>query len=422
MTLRPTALFIFSCALMSSGVLGLSALTPSNISPANAAPAITIVPGDSPDTREDNEDSNVSSPPASSSGVKNVEGQKKASAGVESETENAALPEAASSDPASDPAASGPAASDPASKEVPSGQLSLGVTNAPLLQLLNLLSVTTGVRFRYTTPPDVVVSATFNDASGMSVEKLIGAAGWHARPSAGDRFLYPNRAVAWKVWSRTTPPPRHQLAAPSKVAVALKPRGGGRSGPLQSTTSRVGSDDFWKSLTLKVEGARRPGIELIATPTTTNSAAAGATTLATTGAAASATNGMGAGKETWIRLALPLKFVPGGTKLLLETARPADFSVNGAPLARRWTGLRLFDLSRVLQRGENILVVHWPATTALSSAPSTVARQTNGASSATSSAALSALSSATSSDTLLRYEWVFDAGVASGEVPPDIDE
>jgi hypothetical protein len=98
---------------------------------------------------------------------------------------------------------------------------------------------------------------------------------------------------------------------------------------------------------------------------------------------------------------LPLKVVPPGARVLLETSRPATLYINGAPLARNWQGLRQFDLSRVLRRGDNIIALHWKA------APPVVESTEK---STTENGAIA-------SPPLLRYEWFFGGGI--GEAGAD---
>ncbi|HEX8552940.1 MAG TPA: hypothetical protein VF681_15460 [Abditibacteriaceae bacterium] len=244
---------------------------------------------------------------------------------------------------------------DRTSEQMAEARLTLALDDAPLLQILHLLSQTGAAKFRYGAPPDAVVSVKWNDESPLkSLGDLVKNAGWQLTRDGGDFFVLPQTGStrgAWMQWmgSGALPRSEYQVAAPVKVAI----KGGGAI----DRKSVALSNSQWRPLSPALDSRRTPAIS-VAMPWENGS--------------------------VWLRAVLPLVAVPRGTRLMLESQSPCDVFINGAPVARGWSGLRTFDVEPLLLRGTNALVVRWMAP---KDAP------------------------------LLRYEWLFASGAQSGGLP-----
>jgi hypothetical protein len=126
------------------------------------------------------------------------------------------------------------------------------------------------------------------------------------------------------------------------------------------------------------------------------------TTAAPTGAPSAPTNKA----SVWLRWRLPLRFVPRGARLLLETPVAATLYVNGASLLSHRSGLSTLDLSRVLLVGENYLALH------LANVPPELREiRTRQARKNLPVAA----DASPPSNPLFRYEWVFDGALSGSQ-------
>ena len=207
-------------------------------------------------------------------------------------------------------------------------RLTLELRDAPLLQVLHVLSQNNASKFRYGIPPDAVVSIRWNDEEPMaSLDTLIRGAGWKLQRDGGDYFLLPGDAKtgSWAQWTGALAPSRDELTGALETAkVSIK--------DATVVSQKEAAQLHWKPIASSLEAARKPGIAL-AMPK--------------------------AGTEIWLRSVVQLKVVPRGTRLMLDATGKCDVLVNGAPLARGYDGLKTFDVEPLLRRGANTLVVRW---------------------------------------------------------------
>jgi hypothetical protein len=276
---------------------------------------------------------------------------------------------------------------------------SVALKNAPLAQMLRLLGMATQTQFRYAAPPDATVSATLNQAPFLpTVSNVLNANGFDLRRADSHLWVFrratvpaplpsgraneraviastvqnlPAWPISWQVWTRSvtpptawmTPPAQGRAVAPGSFSVALR-----SAAPLDV----VG----WQTLNVQLDSARRPGLLVKLPPAA-------------------------APQRVRVRWPLWLRQVPDGAQLLLETDQDATLWVNGAKVWARWQGVRLLDVSSVLQAGSNSLAIEWlAAPDAVPDAP--------GNSPATSEDETSKI---VTTPPVLRYEWLFAGGL-----------
>ena len=270
------------------------------------------------------------------------------------------------------------------SSDSSAARLTLSLDDAPLLQVLHLLGNTGPARFRFGAPPDSVVSVRWRDEDPFaSIDGLVGQAGLRLQRDANDYFLLPlvpgqdglPTNGMWSQWIGPGAPPRAATSGPEtalKVKLSGTLAGGGGKAPpraANATGRQAGEREasLWRALAPIANAERTPGLAVTA-----------------------AANAKGA-QGIWLRCGVSLSVVPRGVRLMLESAQPLDLLVNGAPVARGWTGLRAFDIEPLLRSGPNILVVRL--------------NEPVGSRSATPA---------------LRYEWIFDGGSAGRGLPGEI--
>jgi len=281
---------------------------------------------------------------------------------------------------------SAPAAID---SQVESGtRLTLTLDDAPLLQVLHLLGSTGAARFRLGALPDSVVSVRWKDEDPFaSLDELARRAGWCFQRDEADYFLLPSTnstsaAGSWVQWTSVGAPPRSALIGPDE-SMRVKLKGKLAETPATSPVAaepKSNSHDakMWRTLLPAVDASRAPG--LLVQSVLPRAAGAAATASAASG-------------PVWLRTVVPLAMVPHGARLLLESAAACDVLVNGAPLARHWSGLRAFDLDPLLRRGTNVIIVRWPAVPAPpAGSPPRIGPA-------------------------LRYEWIFEGGTSGAGLP-----
>lgn len=272
-------------------------------------------------------------------------------------------------------------------------RLTLSLDDAPLLQVLHLLGETGPARFRLGAPPDAVVSVRWHDEDPFaSLDELVRRAGWRLQRDGTDYFLLPLAGDpaagappgAWAQWTKKEAPPRDALSGPDdsmKVRLAGKlaePPAGGTTRKAAIPKTIAHDAALWRVLAPTVEARRSPGLAVRPGPVPNK-----------------AIGPDGATSSLWIRCEIPLAVVPHGARLLLESDTPCDVTVNGAPLARNWSGLRAFDVGPLLRRSLNIVAVRW-----------------NGM-----DGAIAKQAPPTTSAPMLRYEWIFDGGTAGAGLP-----
>jgi len=217
-------------------------------------------------------------------------------------------------------------------------RISLALHDAPLLQVVGLLELATPARFRWGAPPDVVVSPQINDELLLpSLDKMLGDAKWRMQREGGELFLLPReeKNVRWSLWGGENMPPRGWASPeplkPVNIDVAHAPR-----------NSTPESKPRWHpAYPVSVDGRQRPAFGLRLLPS------------------------MITGKESgdgqiFLRRRFSLSFVPAGARLLLAlpgSVKASTVFVNGAPLLRNVKGMQMIDVSRALQRGDNVLAL-----------------------------------------------------------------
>lgn len=284
-----------------------------------------------------------------------------------------------------------PSAAGPTGPNESGARLTLTLDDAPLLQVLHLLSTTGPVRFRLGALPDSVVSVSWHDEDPLaSLDELARRAGWRFQRDESDYFLLPllgdagSGALpgAWAQWSLGAAPPRLSLTGPDdsmRVRLSGKLADPPPRDAAKPTTPKAVDRDAlsWRALVPAVDASRAPG--LFVQPSLDSGQKA---------------------ETVWVRCLVPLAAVPHGARLLLESEKACDVLINGAPLARNWSGLRAFDLDPLLKRGTNVIAVRWNL------APPAVApegRPTSGRSSFVAP--------------ILRYEWIFEGGKPGAGLP-----
>jgi hypothetical protein len=304
---------------------------------------------------------------------------------------------------------------------------SLSMRAAPMSQIFTLLGAMTPLRFRYASPPDAVLTAEWKDALLLpALEKTLQAARWQVQREGVNVFVFPTKHATdssgapqgWQYWNDASPPPRRWMAMdalrPPKVVqtkLASSPTGTGRAGTakagtpteppksvVRQNTGNSGSNrivvrwrteptaatsEAWSDVILDIDATQRPGVRVFAPGDTSRSSAK----LQVTGTAETLDG------SAWLRWRLPLRFVPRGARLLLETPVAATLYVNGAPLLSRRSGINTIDLSRVLIAGENYLALR------LADVPPELRGIKNG---------LAVAATAREQRPLFRYEWIFD--------------
>lgn len=227
-----------------------------------------------------------------------------------------------------------------AEAELQSARVTLTMRDAPLLQIFKLMSAASPARFRYGAPPDAVVSPALNDELVLpAVEKLLHGASWQMQRDGADLFLRPAQASAlgssFSYWAGARLPVGWHLPPASKVAIRAGNAQNQGEAPRFVAPATPPSTQ-WKLLQPQVRPDLRPGFQI-------NELSIGPKGTAN------------------LRWKLPLRVVPPRAQLLLEVpaAARATFYVNGAPLVRNWSGLKLVDLSRSLQTGDNVLAIIW---------------------------------------------------------------
>jgi hypothetical protein len=336
--------------------------------------------------------------------------------------------------------------------ELEESTFSLTVRDAPLTRVLSVLSATTPLRFRYAAPPDAVVSANFLNVPLLpTLEMLLRGVHWRMRRDGTDVFLFREEAVVgdspetrgaeneerdisfWQYWNGTSPPPANWMitgAMPVKGenrAVSLLSNRMSPDGAPVRRANVAGLENSWQAAALTVDALRRPGVGVIVPPPAAEPARAASGSPRATSrdrSVSSVAEARGLASPLWMRWKIPLRLVPRGAALLLETSAEATFYVNGAPLLRDWTGMRMIDLGRVLRHGDNYLAVFWPrgplqATAAIS--PQSFSRSSLGAPQAASTGRFmppgtTPLPESSSDEPPLRYEWFFEG------TPSDIIE
>jgi len=231
-------------------------------------------------------------------------------------------------------------------------RISLSLRDAPLLQITKLLELSTPARFRWGAPPDVVVSPQINDKLLLpSLDKLLGDAKWMVRRDGGDLFLLPveQRAAMWSVWSGQSAPPRNWASPDPLVRVSVN----SSQAPRQTASQNL---PRWYPINpANIAASRRPafGVRLSAS--------------------------MISGKEghdgqIYLRRQFSLSFVPASARLLLAVpgGKTLSLYVNGAPVLRNISGMRMIDLSRALRRGDNVLALQIKAYKPFPSKPSSI--------------------------------------------------
>ncbi|HVF09712.1 MAG TPA: hypothetical protein VNA16_02865 [Abditibacteriaceae bacterium] len=252
-------------------------------------------------------------------------------------------------------AASGNGASDDAIAE---SHISLSLRDAPVAHMLSLLSAMTELNFRYATPPDGTITATFNDVPLVpTLTTWLGALGFDLRRAGSDFFVFrnmvrqplaPDARVApaapqtasrspgsggaipssWQYWSRPAPPSAGWKMPGAAGSLAME------------LGARARSDAGWRPAAQRIIWEMHPGIA-VAIPAHPLPARSGPAT------------------PVYLRCLIPLRFVPRGAQLLVEIPAEATLYVNGAPVLQRWKGRRVVDLSRVLAPGHNCLSIQW---------------------------------------------------------------
>jgi hypothetical protein len=222
--------------------------------------------------------------------------------------------------------------------------------------MMSLLSLLTSVNFRYATPPDAKITATFNEVPLVpTLAAWLGATGFELHQAGSDYFVFrdvtappflPTAAVlpgavkppaaavksntavpsSWQYWSRSTAPPARWMMPGATGSAAME------MGALSSV------ETGWHPAAQGIIAEMHPGISI------------------TVPAVASPS---GSPKSIYLRCLMPLKFVPNGAQLVLETPAEATLYVNGALLLRNWKGRRVLDLSRVLVAGHNCVSIQW---------------------------------------------------------------
>jgi len=240
---------------------------------------------------------------------------------------------------------------------VADSHISLSLRDAPVTHMLSLVSSLTTVKFRYATPPDARITATFNDVPLVpTLTAWMGATGFELQRAGADFFvlrdtarqsLLPrtitipairqtkvpsignngDSAPGWAYWSRPAPPPATWVvpAASGSIVVGMGTR---------ARQENARDEDAWRSAAQSLMPELRPGVS-VAMPSQ---------------------NG---GGPLYLRCQIPLKFVPPGAQLILDTPAEATLYVNGALVLRRWKGRRILDLSRMLTAGHNCLAIKW---------------------------------------------------------------
>jgi hypothetical protein len=309
---------------------------------------------------------------------------------------------------------------------------SLSMRAAPMSQVFTVLGAMTPLRFRYASPPDAVLTAEWKDDLLLpSLHSALQSVNWQMRREGINVFVFPAAAPesdsgaspfkaaphGWQYWNDASPPPRRWMAV--DVRKPLQPVQTNRPNRSRSlhkpTTTNSGSNRIvvgwrteptaatvaaWKDAALETDASQRPGIGVFVPRAASFSLEK--TTAAPTGARSAATNKA----SVWLRWRLPLRFVPRGARLLLETPVAATLYVNGASLLSRRSGLSTLDLSRVLLVGENYLALH------LANVPLELWEiQTRQARRNLPIAA----DSSPPSNPLFRYEWVFDGALSGSQ-------
>jgi hypothetical protein len=263
--------------------------------------------------------------------------------------------------------------------ESSAAKLTLSLDDAPLLQILYLLGNTGPAHFRFGALPDAVVSVSWKDEDPLlSLDELVRRAGLRLQHTGSNYFVLPlegknNEPVpagAWTQWTKAMSPPRAALSGPDEsMKVKLSGTLAEPDKAKQDKPATTVQDVAWQLLQTTISEDRSPAVTV-----QSQQPAAGITP-----------------EATWLRCQMPLSVVPHGVRLLLESATPCDFFINGAPLTRNWSGLRAFDVEPLLRRGPNFLAVRWP-------------RQLH----------------APRETPVLRYEWNFDGGAPGAGLPGEI--
>lgn len=316
---------------------------------------------------------------------------------------------------------------------------SLSMRAAPMSQIFTLLGAMTPLRFRYASPPDAVLTAEWKDTLLVpALQRTLQAARWQMQREGVDVFVFPAKqstdssgsVQGWQYWNDASPPPRRWMAMdalkPPKV-VQTKPASAGTSNagtakagtPLSPSKSAArqpsgnsGSNRIvvrwrteptastsaaWSNVTSDVDARQRPGVRVFAPQGTSRPSAKPQTT----GSAATADT------SAWLRWRLPLRFVPRGARLLLETPAAATLYVNGAPLMSRRSGINTIDLSRVLITGENYLALH------LANVPPELRSGVE--------SGIAVAEASREQKPLFRYEWIFDGAFNGSETENTAD-
>lgn len=208
----------------------------------------------------------------------------------------------------------------------PEPRFSLSLRDVPLPELLSQVSAATNLRFRFATPPDARVSASFQNAPLFSaLEDTLRVEGLS---------LLRDGENAWILRLNQLPPSPLKLPRSGKTPKLL-PRAS-----IPMTSIAPGQNDGWqlrlapnkwKRVALEADSREWPGVRVL-----------------------NATQ-----SEVWLRYRFRLREVPKGLRLLLRTPKPATLRLNGAVLRHNADGVAAFDVAHALRAGVNILDVQW---------------------------------------------------------------
>ena len=237
--------------------------------------------------------------------------------------------------------------------DVENSQVSLSLRETPVTHMMSLLTLMTNVHFRYATPPDAKITATFNEVPLVpTLAAWLGATGFELHHAGSDYFVFrdvtappflptadvlPGAAKPPVVTSAAVPPSWQYWSWPVAPPARWMMPGATGSATMEME-ARSAAETGWQPATQGIIPELYPGISVTVPALAT---------------------GHGAAKPIYLRCLMPLKFVPDGAQLVLETPAEATLYVNGSLLLRRWKGRRVLDLSRVLTAGHNCLSIQW---------------------------------------------------------------
>lgn len=247
----------------------------------------------------------------------------------------------------------------------------------PLSRLLDVVASSSTLRFHYATVPDVLISASCDNAPLLPVlDSLLHQSGFKLQRARDELFVIPlDGTDGWHYWGRSSPPPATWVG---DSLVTVSP---GMAGVPGLPGNGNASDEGWAPANLRVETAR-PGIGVLLP------AAPG-----------------GSFTSPWYtRWPLQLRHVPRQLRLLLRVPAETTLFANGAPVLRHFEGTRVVDLSGLLHEGSNMLALTWAriAATAVSPGESFPVPE----------------SDPSGFTALLHYEWFVDDSMRPGPPPP----